>query len=455
MFSLDVALAIPPPDFLFNVGSQIVQIFSVIAVVLSAVLVSIRQFAKTYFFNIKHKKLLWTILALIVIGVSFWGATWYEGKQQTAAYLQWVAESQQNVPDPELNDSEIDKLKADDPNEVELVAAEVIEHYDAKKQFIYQYYQNIGSANLSDAYDVSKKSVSFAVFESWYKDVESVEVDNFQKIDDDKFSFRVKIMEGGVATQYAILMDLEKDAAGNLKVKDSQSKVLVVPDSREGVEEGDLPLAVTNADFQKAINAGAVYVLDAREDEEYEIGYFPGSHHIRFADLLAGEWISLPDDEVVYVFCWSGIRGKEVAEFLREKGIKSRYVKNGADDWVSSGGTWSGGIKFSEVHPEARYQKTFTTAQIKSQMANGTVIVDSRNQGKFNSSHLPGAYNIPIIYTPTSQMAGVLAQVPAGSDVITVCDDFVSCFDAKLSGLKLEKLGHTFLGRYNRPWEYK
>jgi hypothetical protein len=46
------------------------------------------------------------------------------------------------------------------------------------------------------------------------------------------------------------------------------------------------------------------------------------------------------------------------------------------------------------------------------------------------------------------------AQVAPGSRVITVCDGYVNCFDAKITGVELEQRGHTFLGRYNKPWEY-
>jgi len=34
-----------------------------------------------------------------------------------------------------------------------------------------------------------------------------------------------------------------------------------------------------------------------------------------------------------------------------------------------------------------------------------------------------------------------------------VCDSFVNCFDAVLTGTELERRGHIFLGRYNSPWE--
>ncbi|HEV7424510.1 MAG TPA: rhodanese-like domain-containing protein, partial [Candidatus Paceibacterota bacterium] len=126
----------------------------------------------------------------------------------------------------------------------------------------------------------------------------------------------------------------------------------------------------------------------------------------------------------------------------------------GADGWVAYGGKWNGGIKFRSSYNEDRYKIVFTTDQVKQYVQSGAVIVDSRNIEKYNRRHIPGSISIPIIYTPSSKIEEVLRQVPPASTVITVCDDFVSCFDATVTGVKLEKKGHTFLGRYNRPWEY-
>lgn len=218
-------------------------------------------------------------------------------------------------------------------------------------------------------------------------------------------------------------------------------------------DQQNLPLAISNADFAVAELADH-FVLDAREDEEYEIGYYPGSTHLRFADLLAGDWQQLPTDRVVYVFCWSGIRGSELAEFLREKGIVARYLEDGAKGWYDAGGTWQGGILFSSKYPEERYTGTLTTEQVKNYVAGGAVLVDARQPEVFDLSHIDGSVNISIFFTPTTELATLFDQVPNQSTVITVCDDYVSCFDAKIAGVKLEKLGHTFLGRYASPQEY-
>ena len=215
-----------------------------------------------------------------------------------------------------------------------------------------------------------------------------------------------------------------------------------------------LPLAISNEEFEANRLSMNPFVLDAREVEEYDIGHYPDVHHIRFADLVAGKWTELPTDEVVYVFCWSGMRGQELAEFLREKGIVSRYLEEGASGWVEDGGIWEGGIKFTSVYSEDRYTGTLSTAETHEFANQGAVLVDARRQDAYAKSHIEGSINITIFFTPTDVLEQLFVEIPPNSKVITICDNYISCFDAKILGVKLEKLGHTFLGRYNKPWDY-
>lgn len=212
----------------------------------------------------------------------------------------------------------------------------------------------------------------------------------------------------------------------------------------------NLPLSISNDEFELA-GAASIFVLDAREDEEYELGHYQGSKHIRFADLIAGAWTEVPTDRVVYVLCWSGIRGQEVTEFLRTKGVVARYLVDGAKGWVDYGGVWEGEILFKTKYSEERYTGTLSTAEVREQVLDGAVLVDARRTETFNADHIEGALNITIFFTPSDELVRLLEQIPAQSRVITICDDYVSCFDAKIAGVKLEKLGHTFLGRYAEP----
>lgn len=215
----------------------------------------------------------------------------------------------------------------------------------------------------------------------------------------------------------------------------------------------NLPLSVTNEEFD-VLRKSDVYVLDAREDEEYAIGNYPESHHIRFADLLVASWMALPTDQAVYVLCWSGIRGSEVTSFLRDHGVVAQFLKDGADGWVKYGGTWNGGILFSSTYSDERYTKLFETSEVHSLVDGGVVLVDVRGEVAQKKTPIMNAIPVSIIYTPSSLIDAMLAKVPVGSRVIAICDEYVNCFDAKLVGVRLEKLGHTFLGRYAKPWEY-
>lgn len=215
----------------------------------------------------------------------------------------------------------------------------------------------------------------------------------------------------------------------------------------------DLPIVINNEEFD-SVRASTIFVLDAREDEEYDLGHYEPSTHVRFADLLAGAWVDLPTDRVVYVLCWSGIRGQEVAEFLRTKGIVARYLEDGAKGWVDYGGAWEGEILFSTTYYAERYTGTLSTAQVHDYVSEGAVLVDARRPDAFATGRIENSLNITTFFTPTDQFAELFAQVPVQSEVIVICDDYMSCFDAKIVGIKLEKLGHTFLGRYNEPSAY-
>ncbi|MBP9718535.1 hypothetical protein KBD59_04555 [Candidatus Gracilibacteria bacterium] len=467
LFGIPLAYAVPPPDFLFNVGSQVAQFFSIIILFLGAGLAAMRQFGQVYFDRFKHKKLVWVVLILVVIGIGLVGAYFYGTYQQDAAYDKWLKESaEQNEVEPSEIDTSLDQLKMDDQVPAVLAAAVLPGKKEEKESrgamFIRSYYDNLGKGNIEAAYNVSKKSVSLETYKGWYKNITSVTIDSVQQIDEYTFSLRLSLEEGGKITRYAVLMTLEENANGDLNIKTSEVRILAGEDTQEEdttfvQADANLPLSISNIEFQQVVNQNSdVYVLDAREDEEYGIGRFPGSHHIRFADLLAGEWISVPTDRVVYVFCWSGMRGKEVANFLRTKKVAARYVERGADKWVEEfHGKWEGGIKFTEAYPAEQFQVTFLLGDMKKYIADGVVLVDSRTPARYEQWHIPGSINIPLIYTPTSKIEERLSEVPPGSKVITVCDEFISCFDAKIGGLKLQRKGHQFLGRFNTPWELK
>lgn len=310
------AYAVPPPDFLFSVGAQLGQVFSAVAIFLSAIVVASWQFLKTLFHINKKRWWVWILIGIFVLLVSFAVAYFYQQREQTVAMEQWESE-------------------------------------------------------------VSEKSGRF---------------------------------------HQALSVDLD--------------------------------YSISNEDFSQVLTEEP-FILDAREDEEYQIGHLDGSVHVRYADLIfGGEWQDLPFDQPVYVLCWSGIRGQEVAEFLRSKGVDAYFLEEGADGWVSWGGDWQGEIKFSKVYSAENHQRVIGEKELANEKEKGALIVDSREEQQF-----PESIHIATFYTASDELEEKLAAVPKASRIITVCDDWVSCFDAKVTGIKLEALGHTFLGRHTSSLE--
>lgn len=432
-FAPQPAAAIPPPDVIFQLGSQFFQLFSIFFLMAGAIGgVAVRWFSLLFH---RARQTKWLVLMLIVLvpAVSLLGAY-------------GISRSLQQPSDQEL-DAELSAQLESKIDEYDALGAgeETIEGDLTKEQeFIKQYYQNLVS-DIDAAYAVSKKSVSLEVFRGWYADTSKVEVFGIELLDSGEYAIDVALHEGGVATRYAVVMTLEQSAAGFVI---GSSKVRVIEDENDS----ELALVVTNEEFETM--GSGTFVLDAREDEEYELGRYRGSKHIRFADLLAGEWVQLPQDTEVIVLCWSGIRGREVAQFLREKGVLARYVEDGANGWVEYGGAWDGEITFTSYYSATRYTTTLSTQTVRDRVVGGAILVDARDANRFNQGHIPGAINISAIFTATDELNAQLRAVEPGSTVITICDDFMSCFDAKIVGIKLEKLGHTFLGRYSKPYEY-
>lgn len=344
------AKAVPPPDFIFSIGSSIAQVFSVIVIFCSGIFVFLYEGLKAKAMILKHRKL-WLLLGSIcIIALASAGSYFLAIQKQKNEYATWIIESQKNA--EQQAKTEIPEIKEEVPIVIPTTTPETQNNF----------------------FETHKNT----------------------------------------------------------------------------------PLSISDVDFKAIINSNTqnFFILDAREDVEFENGHFPNATHIRMADLKSSEYQKLPTDKFVYVFCWSGIRGKEVAEFLRDKGVLGIYLENGANGWYTSGGDWLGSIKFTEKFTAPKFQKVFSTEEVQKYVSEGIVLVDSREPEKFKQSHIKGALNISMLFTPTANLETVFEQVPAHSKVIAICDDYVNCFDAKVTGVELEKRGQEFLGRYNTPWDY-
>nr|WP_202456491.1 MULTISPECIES: rhodanese-like domain-containing protein [unclassified Streptomyces] len=82
------------------------------------------------------------------------------------------------------------------------------------------------------------------------------------------------------------------------------------------------------------------FLLDVREDEEWQAGHAAGALHIPMSEFVAryGELTeAAPQDGKVNVICRSGGRSAQVAMYLGQQGIEAFNVAGGMEAWAASG----------------------------------------------------------------------------------------------------------------------
>lgn len=82
------------------------------------------------------------------------------------------------------------------------------------------------------------------------------------------------------------------------------------------------------------------FLLDVREDDEWEAGHAEGALHIPMSEFVAryGELTeAAPQDGRVNVICRSGGRSAQVTQYLVQQGIDAVNVEGGMHTWEATG----------------------------------------------------------------------------------------------------------------------
>ena len=82
------------------------------------------------------------------------------------------------------------------------------------------------------------------------------------------------------------------------------------------------------------------FLLDVREDDEWQAGHAAGALHIPMSDFVSryGELTeAAPQDGRVNVICRSGGRSAQVTMYLAQQGIDAANVAGGMEAWAAAG----------------------------------------------------------------------------------------------------------------------
>lgn len=94
----------------------------------------------------------------------------------------------------------------------------------------------------------------------------------------------------------------------------------------------DLP----TVDPDAAMAIPDVFLLDVRDQFEWDGGHAPSAVHIDMAEL-PGRLDEVPRDRAVVCMCRSGGRSSRVTAWLLQQGYDARNLAGGAHAWVAFG----------------------------------------------------------------------------------------------------------------------
>lgn len=99
----------------------------------------------------------------------------------------------------------------------------------------------------------------------------------------------------------------------------------------------DLPSSVDVHTVASVKDRGDVYLLDVREQWEYDEGHIPGVTLMPMAEV-SNRLNEIPTDKQVIVTCRSGNRSGQVADFLRQNGFDNIHnMEGGILAWEQAG----------------------------------------------------------------------------------------------------------------------
>ena len=79
------------------------------------------------------------------------------------------------------------------------------------------------------------------------------------------------------------------------------------------------------------------YILDVREDDEWDAGHPPGAHHLPMM-AIPSRLADVPTEEQVVVLCRHGQRSAQVVGFLATRGRDNVVnLDGGIVEWVAAG----------------------------------------------------------------------------------------------------------------------
>jgi rhodanese-related sulfurtransferase len=212
---------------------------------------------------------------------------------------------------------------------------------------------------------------------------------------------------------------------------------------------------VTWQEFKSLARGTDYLILDIRDSYAYQAGYFPGSTHMRLADLLHGRWTELEDfkDKPILLICFLGTTGTIASDFLSAQGFTNLYIPEGGlqETLRRESVPFVGTSRFA--HHEEMIDR-LSVDEASALVDTGAKVIDVRS---------PEMYSEPSPITPdepffrefktTSQIDEFVSQLQKDTTYLSVCNSDASCYQAEMLLHDFKANGITAGGTFdvNKP----
>jgi phage shock protein E len=99
----------------------------------------------------------------------------------------------------------------------------------------------------------------------------------------------------------------------------------------------NLPLNVDVATVEELRQRDDVFILDVREDSEFQSGHIPGATLVPLGQI-PDRLDEVPRDKTVIAVCRSGNRSSQATDFLRQQGFDNVHnMEGGMNAWSQAG----------------------------------------------------------------------------------------------------------------------
>jgi len=219
------------------------------------------------------------------------------------------------------------------------------------------------------------------------------------------------------------------------------------------------PQGITTEDLAKWLAADEpLTIIDVREDEEIASGTIDGAKHIRYPDLLANPSL-LGENSNTLLLCYSGNRSSELCTGFTEQGHSCNFMVGGYEKWLSESRPLGNDVEITSEELRAlpdfpNKEVLLDTPEVTTMVTEESAqFVDVRYPGEFEQGHLPNAINITMRALGSDELDDRINALP-DTPLITACYDKRSCFYSQLIGLRMDRAGKDFRGRYTVPHEF-